>query len=51
MVRVCTECGAEVGTPHKRIGTFIWKKKPRNLILIKKEREAEAVVAYTGGGG
>ncbi len=37
MIRVCTLCGAKVGTKHKRNKIFIWKKKPRNLIQEKKD--------------
>ena len=37
MNRVCTICSVPVGNPHKRKIAYIWKRKPRNIIKIKKE--------------
>jgi len=39
--RVCTICGVQVGEPHKRKTAWLWKRKPRNLILNIKEMEAK----------
>ena len=37
MNRVCTICSVPVGEPHKRKLSYIWKKKPRNIIQDKAD--------------
>ncbi len=44
MNRTCCVCGAKVGTKHKRKKLFVWKKKPRNLILTGKEKAIEKLL-------